>query len=207
MWNPLRRWRSNISRSSQTPWGARWPILNSVARWRRGSRPRSRLSGSSSSGQTGRRGCVVAFLVGLILSVGVARAEAQIVIGPTGLTFPYADTDLAITGSFQVAFFTCSSVTANPVACAHAPTPTATVTWAKAVVTGTAPVRQILLAAPPASGTLPPFPSGVGWVAQIAATGDPSNPGVAGTSAFSGDSNPFFGSARTPAVPGNVVVK
>jgi len=142
-----------------------------------------------------------------LLVLGSSRAQAQIVIAPTQATFPYADTDLAVTASFQVAFFQCSSVTANPVACAHAPAPIQTVTYPKSAVGGTAASRTLLLAAAPINGTLPAFPAGVGFVAEIAAVGDPTQPGIAGASAFSPDSNPFFGSARTPAVPGNVVVK
>ena len=43
-------------------------------------------------------------------------------------------------------------------------------------------------------------------VADLKAVGDTTVPGVAGTSAYSADSNAFFARARTPAAPGLVVV-
>jgi hypothetical protein len=51
------------------------------------------------------------------------------------------------------------------------------------------------------------FPIGIGFVAAIKVVGDTSVPGVAGTSAASPDSNPFFAQGRVPAALTAVVIR
>lgn len=145
--------------------------------------------------------------IAALFTVLLAHAGyAQSVVAPSTATFTHSDADLGITATYQVALFQCATVTTAGTCTGKAAAPFTTISVPKAVVTGTAAARVINLKAAPATGTLTGLPAGVGFVMEVSAVGDTSIPGVAGTSAPSNDSNPLFGSARTPAAPGSVTV-
>lgn len=150
----------------------------------------------------------------LVLLALPLASHAQVIIAPTAATFSHPDAEFAVTGSYRLEFYQCNSVTppdaTNPngtcVGRAAAPFQTAT-DVPKSAVTGNASARSFSLTTAPVNGVLSSMPAGVGFVSAIRAVADPAIPGVAGVSASAGDSNPFFSSARTPAVPGRASIR
>jgi ABC-type sulfate transport system permease component len=167
----------------------------------------------------------VRFFLGAVLALFLAVptvAAAQIAVNPQAATYVSTDADHAITATIHIDYFQCSSVTpaAACVGKASAPfqsgtdvpkasiTSTGAVTCPTGVPAGsTCTTHSVSLTTAPANGVLASMPSGVGFVADLKAVGDTTIPGVAGTSPYSADSNPFFARARTPAAPGLVAVQ
>lgn len=149
-------------------------------------------------------------IVALLFTLLARPVSAQVVTGPTSLAFAHADTDFAITASYQLQFFQCASIT-NSVCQGQATSPMQSVTVPKSGVTSFAPDsngdnRSISFTAAPVSGVLPSLPAGVAFVAALIANGDTSA-GGAGSSAASAPSNPFYRTGRAPAAPSAVRAK
>lgn len=164
---------------------------------------------------------VLGAVLALLVAVPMAAA-AQVVVNPQAANYISADADHAITATIHVDYFQCASVTAAAACVGKAAAPfQAGTDVAKSAITSagvvtcptgmpagsTCTTHVISLTTAPASGVLASMPSGIGFVADLKAVGDTTILGVAGTSPYSTDSNPFFARARTPAAPGLVVVQ
>lgn len=151
-------------------------------------------------------------LAGAFVILG-SVAQAQVVVGPSSAVFSHPDDQYAITATYHLDFYQCASVTvdaANPqgicIGQAAAPFQSGA-DVPKSAVTGDAQNRTVNLRTSSANGVLTAMPVGVGFVTKIKAVADATIAGVAGTSAPSPESNPFFSQARTPAAPGNASIR